>query len=137
MNILFYLVPKSDVVYVYEDNTLQEAMQIMKKERFSTVPVLARDGRYIGSLSEGDILWQLEERLGKAREVSEQMRIKQLHRHRENQPVNIDCRMDQLLNASVSQNFIPVIDDNRTFIGIITRRSILKYFMERQDKEEV
>ena len=35
--------------------------------------------------------------------------------------------MDQLLDRASTQNFIPVVDDKNTFIGIVTRRSIIKY----------
>ena len=41
--------------------------------------------------------------------------------------------MEQLAHTAVNQNFIPVIDDDRIFIGIVTRKSILNYFLEPED----
>ena len=133
MNILFYLVPKSNVVYVYDDYTIAQAMAVMEKDRYGSVPVLARDGSYVGTLSEGDILWGLKDRSDPCSGLLEHMHVRQLRRLRDNQPVNINCTMEQLAHTAVNQNFIPVIDDDRIFIGIVTRKSILNYFLEPED----
>ena len=39
----------------------------------------------------------------------------------------MDETMEDLLKRASKQNFIPVVDDKNTFIGIVTRRSIIKY----------
>ena len=62
MNILFYLVPKNDLVYVYDDYTVRQAMEKLENHRYTSVPVINRKGMYVGSLSEGDILWDLKGR---------------------------------------------------------------------------
>jgi len=41
--------------------------------------------------------------------------------------------MESLLNRMLEQNFAPVTDDRGVFIGIVTRRSIMEYFMRRLD----
>ena len=40
--------------------------------------------------------------------------------------------MDKALN----QNFVPVLDDEKYFIGIVTRKDIMKYFMKQYGKQE-
>ena len=47
---------------------------------------------------------------------------------RGNSPVNAGAKMEDLLDKAMQQNFVPVLDDNKSFIGIITRRDIMKYF---------
>ena len=42
--------------------------------------------------------------------------------------------MEDLVMTSMNQNFIPVIDDNRIFIGIVTRKSIISYCFEKYQK---
>ena len=42
--------------------------------------------------------------------------------------VHADSDMEDLLDKAMQQNFVPVLDDNKSFIGIITRRDIMKYF---------
>ena len=48
-----------------------------------------------------------------------------------NLPVKINVSMDDLLLRVMDQNFVPVIDDRNIFIGIITRRDIIKYFYDK------
>ncbi len=135
MNILFYLVPKSDVVFLYDDYTVEQAMNVMEKYRFTSVPVLNRQGAYLGSLREGDILWGLKSRQS-GFNAAVQLQVKQLKRQQDNQPVNINCKMEQLLQTAINQNYIPVIDDAGIFIGIVTRKSILSYFTDKIGKDE-
>ena len=47
-----------------------------------------------------------------------------------NPAVEISVDMDELLKRAMNQNFIPVTDARQTFIGIVTRQDIIKYFTE-------
>ena len=111
MNILFYLVPKEDVVFVHDDDTVADAMKTMEKYRFTSVPVLAEDGTYVGSITEGDILFGLRDLGALSVSRMEVILVRQLPRQRDNEPVNINCTMEQLIQTAMKQNFIPVIDD--------------------------
>ena len=42
-------------------------------------------------------------------------------------PVHADADMEDLLDRAINQNYVPVIDDQGFFIGIITRKEIIKY----------
>ena len=46
-------------------------------------------------------------------------------------PVSVDTRMEDLMNKAVEQNFVPVVDDRDMFIGIVTRKAIMQYFMKQ------
>ncbi len=130
MNILFYLVPKSDVVYIYDDYTIARTMEAMKPSRFMSVPILNRKGKYVGSITEGDLLWGLEELRESGRPSPETVPVRQLKRNRHNEAVNINCDMEDLIPTAMRQNYIPVTDDDGTFIGIVTRKSIMTYCAE-------
>lgn len=127
MNILFYLVPKSDVMYLYDDYTLRQALEKMEYHKYSSVPIITRAGTYVGTLTEGDILWDLKDKHNLALREAEDIPIRTLKRKRDNQPVNVNCNIEDLVMTSMNQNFVPVIDDNRIFIGIVTRKSIIEY----------
>ena len=45
-----------------------------------------------------------------------------------NPAVRIDIIMDELLLRVMDQNFVPVIDDRGKFMGIITRKDVIKYY---------
>lgn len=134
-NILFYLVPKSDVMFLYDDYSVRQAMEKMEFHKYSSVPIINRDGRYVGTLTEGDILWELKKRENVNLQELEEIKIKSLPRKRDNEPININCNIDDLIMTSMNQNFVPVIDDNRIFIGIITRKSIIEYYYKQHKSE--
>ena len=60
MNILFFLTPKSEVAYIFEDETLRQTVEKMEHRKFSCIPLLSKDGRYTGTISEGDLLWGIK-----------------------------------------------------------------------------
>ena len=126
-NILFYLVPKNDVMFLYDDYSVRQAMEKMEFHKYSSVPIISREGKYVGTLTEGDILWEFKRRGSVNHQEMEEIKIRTLPRKRDNEPININCNIDDLIMTSMNQNFVPVIDDNQIFIGIITRKSIIGY----------
>ena len=127
MNILFYLVPKSEVMYLYDDYSLRQAMEKMEYHKYSAVPIINRAGNYVGTLTEGDILWELKDRKLSNLHEAEEIMLRHTNRKRDNEPVNVNCNIEGLVMTSMNQNFVPVIDDNGIFIGIVTRKSIIEY----------
>lgn len=127
MNILFYLVPKSEVMYLYDDYSLRQAMEKMEYHKYSAVPIINRAGNYVGTLTEGDILWELKGRKLSNLYEAEEIMLRHTNRKRDNEPVNVNCNIEDLVMTSMNQNFVPVIDDNGIFIGIVTRKSIIEY----------
>ncbi|HJA71133.1 MAG TPA: CBS domain-containing protein, partial [Candidatus Lachnoclostridium stercoravium] len=51
-------------------------------------------------------------------------------------PVRADARMEDMIDRALDQNFIPVVDDQKNFIGIIKRKDIIKYFYDKMGREE-
>ena len=58
-----------------------------------------------------------------------------LPRKRDNSAVRVDTTMDDLVIPAMQQNFVPVIDDKNSFIGIIKRKAIIQYCYDRYRKE--
>ena len=128
MNILFFLTPKSDVAFIYSDANLREAIDLMEAHRYSALPILTKQGRYAGTLTEGDLLWYMKSHMNQSLKDMELISIMEVKRRQDNSPVNAGAKMEDLLDKAMQQNFVPVLDDNKYFIGIITRRDIMKYF---------
>jgi len=59
MNVAFFVTPKSRVVWVNASGTLVQAIERMRPNGYTAVPVLDDRGGYVGTLTEGDILWHL------------------------------------------------------------------------------
>ena len=48
--------------------------------------------------------------------------------------VHADSNMEDLLDKAINQNYVPVVDDKGSFIGIITRKEIIKYCYKEMKK---
>ncbi len=137
MNILFFLVPKEDVAYVKSDDTLRQAMEKMECHRFSCVPIIDRKGVYLGCITEGDVLWGLKDLGLSSIKETEKISIMKIKRKYDYKPVHIETDMEQLIHRASNQNFVPVVDDQDKFIGIIKRKDILNYcYQNAQDNLE-
>ena len=126
MNLLFFLTPKQDVLFIYEDFTLRQTLEKWSNQRFATIPVLKRNGEYLGTMTEGDILWGIKSIHGLDIDASEDIPIASFPRRRDYKAVPVTTDMHALLNAAVDQNFVPVVDDRNVFIGIVRRTAILQ-----------
>ena len=129
MNILFFLTPKSDVAYIFEDETLRQTVEKMEHRKFSCIPILNKEGKYTGTISEGDLLWGIKRLNINVTDLKqmEDVSIMAIPRRATYKPVHADADMENLLDRAINQNYVPVIDDKGSFIGIITRKEIIKY----------
>lgn len=128
MNIPFFLVPKQDVIVLSHNATMRQALEKMEYHRYSAVPVLDDEGKYIGTLTEGDLLWKIKNTPGLSFENTHKIPLAEVPRFKQDKPVNIDANMESLIDLAVTQNFVPVVDDEGVFIGIVRRREIIEYY---------
>ena len=126
-NILFFLTPKAMCAHLMADDTLRQALARMEAARYAALPILNKRGEYCGTLTEGDVLWALKDRCELDIHKAEHIRIMEIAHRMDNTPVTVDAPMEALLERASKQNFIPVVDDKNTFIGIVTRRAIIKF----------
>lgn len=136
MNILFFLTPKSEVAYIHDDESLRQVLEKMEFHKYSAVPIISRQGTYVGTITEGDLLWYIKNQLDLNLQEARRIRITNVPRRSDNTPVSIDSNMEDLLDKAMKQNFVPVLDDKKSFIGIITRKDIMKYFADKMKKTE-
>ena len=125
MNIMFFLKPKSDLAFIYDYHTLRQALEIMEYHKYSCVPILNKEGKYVGSITEGDLLWSLKELDLFNIKEAESISIMKIKRRVDYQCVTAESNMEDLIGRAMEQNFVPVIDDQGHFIGIITRSDLI------------
>lgn len=126
-NILFFLTPKAMCQYLYDDFTVRQALEKMEQVSFAALPILNRRGEYRGTLTEGDLLWALKNDCYMDIRQAEARRIMEIHHSKDNVPVRVTTTMRELIERATYQNFVPVVDDKDAFIGIVTRRGIIRY----------
>ena len=129
-NILFFLLPKAMCAFVYDDYTIRQALEKMESAGYAALPILNRRGEYRGTITEGDVLWALKNLCYMDMRQAEARRIFELERKRDYIPVRVSMNMRDLVQRASTQNFVPVVDDKDTFIGIVTRGSIMRYCLE-------
>ncbi len=137
MNIAFFLTLKKDVAYLYDDYSIRQALEKMRHHGYQTIPVIDRQGKYVGTVSEGDFLWyMLDESITDTDGVSiydaEDLKLRRILHNNRYVTARITATMQELFEAAEKQNFVPVIDDQGTFIGIVTRKQIIHHFIESQ-----
>lgn len=127
MNISFFLTPKQDVVYLSYRSTMRQALEKIEYHRYSSVPLVDEEGRYAGTITEGDLLWKMKNTAGLNFKNVHRVLVSEVPQHIQNKAVNIHARMEDLFCLAETQNFIPVVDDEGVFIGIVKRSDIIQY----------
>lgn len=128
MNILFCLTPKNDVDYIYDDASVFKAMQIMEKRHYYEIPLISKSaGAFIGTVSAGDILGCIKENFNLSIKDSADFPVRNVRRIRDYKSVKGNAKIEDIIELMLSQNFVPVVDDDNTFIGIVTRGDVIKY----------
>lgn len=130
MNILFFLTPKSEVAYLYDDFSVRQALEKMEFHHYSRIPVINREGDYVGDITEGDLLWFIKKHKLNFKAV-ENVNIKEIYIQRPLEKIKIDADILDLINIITKQNYVPVVDDRNKFIGIVTRTKIITYLKDK------
>lgn len=137
MNVLFFLTHKSNCTYIYDDFTIRQALERMEQSRFATIPILKRSGEYVGTISEGDLLWAIKNSYMMNMKDAESHPVMEVPRRKDYLPVTVTTSTKELVTMAADQNFVPMVDDRNTFIGLVTRQKIMRYCLEAyfQQKE--
>lgn len=136
MNILFFLTPKSEVAHIHDGDSLRQTLEKMEYHKYAAVPILTDEGKYIGTLTEGDLLWYIKNQLDLNLKEAKKICVTDIPRRLDNTPVYANSKMEDLLDKAMQQNFVPVLDDGDVFIGIVTRKDIMKYFAGNMEKDK-
>lgn len=118
------------------DETLRQTVEKMEHRKFSCIPILNKEGQYTGTISEGDLLWGIKLLNINSTDLKEMenVSIMAIPRRATYKPVHADADMEDLLDRAINQNYVPVVDDKGSFIGIITRKEIIKYCYKEMKK---
>ena len=135
MNILRFVIPKSLVTYMTDDNTVRQALEKMSFHRYTAMPVLNSEGVYLGTLRNDDV-FDYFRRMGsinyRQAEHDSVMSILDVNYTR---PLGQGATMTELVEEVKEHNYVPIVDDRGCFIGIILRRDVLNFLFEHYRKD--
>lgn len=128
MNIAFFLHPKSEIVSVTPDATLRQTLERMEYHCYTAIPIIAEDGKYAVTVTEGDLLWHMKNHKGITFENAHRHSLRDVSFGKQIRAVQINAEMSDLLKLVRTQNFVPVVDDSGAFIGIVRRSAVIDHF---------
>ena len=135
MNIFTILTPKSQTEFIEYDSTIRQALETFDFHKFNVVPLIDDEGKYVSTVSEGDILRYIKNVAKFNIEVAENVKINTIEKYRTYQAITIDSSLDEVLQLSISQNFIHIVDDRGMYIGIIKRKDIIELYIKDKYNE--
>ena len=133
MNIMHFLTPKSSVAYLTDNSTVRNGYEKMSFHAYRAITVISPSGEYVGTVTEGDILRDFLARGGLE---PERVCIRDIIRPNWNPPVNVNATVEQLFSRVTEQNFVPVTDDRGIFIGIVTRKAVIRFLTDSYFEKE-
>ena len=134
MNIAFLLTPKSEVIYEYIDATMRQVIERMEHHGYTAIPLIDKQGKYVVTLTEGDLLWKLKNTANLNFKNTENVKVSEIAIRTKHKSVSINADVESIIRLATTQNFVPVIDDTETFIGMVKRRTIVEYCYEKMKK---
>ncbi|MDF0480289.1 CBS domain-containing protein [Vagococcus sp. PNs007] len=120
-----FLIPDEKVAHVMDENPLNHALLVLSKVSYSRIPVLNRKGEIVGLIGLSHImdamfdLTEIDPENLNGRLVKDVMdtAIK---------TITLPYDIEYIMHLLVDHPFVPVVDENNCFAGIVTRREILK-----------
>lgn len=138
MNVLYFLTPKSEIYYLDNDSTLRQALEKMDYHKFTVIPLIDQAGRYVSTISEGDILRVIKNCCSFNLSMAESIRLSDIERYRPYRCLKVTASMKEIIELLMNQNFVPLVDDRDIFIGIVKRKNVIEYYYRQllKAKEE-
>ena len=126
MNILLLLTPKNELALLDDSMSIRQVLEKMKFHGFSAVPVIRKEtGEYLGSVSEGNLLWYIEDKEEYNITKLAKTNIKTIINPDKYKPVKVFAEEDELIKMITAQNFVPIVDDRNVLMGIVTRKKVM------------
>ena len=130
--ILGLITPKNTIYCVESGSTLRSVLEKFKFHKYSVVPFINKQGTYLGTISEGDLLRYITDLPNFSLQLAEKISIDIVERNRSYKALNNAATLPEVMALSLEQNFIPLVDDRGLFIGIVKRKDVIAFMFEKQ-----
>lgn len=118
-----FLIPMDNVAIFVDTNKLNHAVLVLSKNKYAKIPVVDKDVKFVGIVGLTEIIsFMIENNLPMDELVNHHV----LEVVKEVNTVNPDYTLEEILHHLVDEPFLPVVAEDNMFIGIITRKELLK-----------
>ena len=119
-----FLTPAENLAVLIDTHNADHAILLLSQMTYTRVPVVTDEKKFVGTIGLRDILaYQMEQ--GLSQEVMADTDIVHMTK-KDVAVVAPDYTLTDVLHKLVDESFLPVVDEEGIFQGIITRKSILK-----------
>lgn len=120
-----FMIPAEKVASVAADNALRHAFLVLTKVRYAKIPVLDNQDHFLGLLS----LAMITEPMLGMDDLSvaplDELCVRDVMQTKV-QTVCDPYDIENVLHLLIDNPFLPVVQDNGVFTGIVTRREVMK-----------
>lgn len=120
-----FLISSENVATLQDSNSLEHALLVLTNIGYSRIPVLNRHDQLVGSISLSTVVESMFD--------TEKIDPDRLSQIKIGDVMDTDVKyvkepnnIEKILNYLVDANFVPVVDDDMIFKGIVTRKELLK-----------
>ena len=119
-----FLTPAENLAVLIDTHNADHAILLLSQMTYTRVPVVTDEKKFVGTIGLRDILaYQMEQ--GLSQEAMADTDIVHMTK-KDVAVVAPDYTLTDVLHKLVDESFLPVVDKDGIFQGIITRKSILK-----------
>ena len=129
-SILRFMIPKSLVEYITEDATMRQALEKMNFHRYTAIPVLDKEGKYVGTLRNDDLFDYFLKQGNFDKVMADRVPLSEVLNRSYQKPLLHSTSIRELIESVKEHNFVPIVDDRGCFIGIVLRREVLNYLLK-------
>lgn len=119
------MIPADNVANVMKEHPLEHALLLLSQAGYSTIPVLDKTDHFVGLLSLNDIVKKMMGIDGIDMSNLEELTVADVMKT-DVAIMRSDAELEDILHLLVDAAFLPVLDEEGIFRGIVTRREILK-----------
>ena len=136
MNIAKIMTPKYSTACLQESSTVRQGLELMRRYGYTAIPVLNQEGKYMGCVTEGDFLRHVMTAGTTDLKEHEKYRVGMIYRPDFCPALSIGASRDEVIQAVLQQNFVPIVDDRGCLCGIVTRRSVILELAKEETAQE-
>lgn len=119
--------PFNNIAMVFEDNSIEHSMLILRESNYTQIPVLDYEKKFVGLISLHQIYRKMGENLFTDFDNLRSLKVRDfIDTHYAT--INENYSLDDVFKLLIDYNFINVVSDDRLYLGMITRSSVLKKF---------
>ncbi|MDI9490633.1 MAG: CBS domain-containing protein [Clostridiaceae bacterium] len=119
------MIRSEDVATVRTENTLLHTMMILSTVGYSSIPVIDNQHYLQGVISLPLIIEGVKNHISYDWDKLSEMKVEDVICH-DYSVVNEDADLEDILHQMVDHNFVSVVNEEGKFVGIYTRKNILK-----------